>query len=142
MIRIEFTEEEKQALHHERFHHPHPRVKQKMEALWLKSQGLTHQEIRRLTCISKPTLCAYLKDYQEGGIEKLKEVNFYRPTSELAEYTSTIETYFRENPPATVKEATAKIEDLTGIKRSETQVRQFLSTLGIVASKPAAPSSG
>jgi len=30
---MQFTEEEKNALHHERFHHPHPRVQQKMEAL-------------------------------------------------------------------------------------------------------------
>jgi len=131
MITIEFTEEEKQALHHERFHHPHPRVQQKIEAIWLKSQGLAHQEFCRLTGISKPTLCAYLKDYQEGGIEKLKEVNFYRPTSELAAHASSLETYFREHPPASVKEAAAKIEELTGIKRSETQVRKFMKSLGM-----------
>ena len=131
MITIEFTEEEKQTLHHERFHHPHPRVQQKMEAVWLKSQGLAHQEICRLTCISKPTLCTYLKDYQEGGIEKLKAVNFYRPTSELAVHASTLEGYFREHPPASIKEAAAKIEELTGIKRSETQVRHFLTSLGM-----------
>jgi transposase len=131
MITIEFTEEEKQALHHERFHHPHPRVQQKMEAVWLKSQGLSHQQVCRLTCISKPTLCAYLKSYQEGGIEKLKTVNFYRPASELAVHASTLETYFREHPPASIKEAAAKIEELTGIKRSETQVRQFMTSLGM-----------
>ena len=131
MITIEFTEEEKRDLHHGRFHYPHPRARQKMEAVWLKSQGLAHQEICRLTCISKPTLWAYLKDYQERGIEKLKVVNFYRPESELAAYASTIETYFRENPPASIKEAAAKIEDLTGIKRSETQVRKFLISLGM-----------
>ena len=45
MITIEFTEEDTQALHHERFHHPHPRVQKKMEALWLKSQELPHKEI-------------------------------------------------------------------------------------------------
>jgi hypothetical protein len=55
MITIEFTEEEKQALPHERFHHPHPRVQQKMEAVWLKSQELPHHTICQLTCISKPT---------------------------------------------------------------------------------------
>lgn len=131
MITIEFTEEEQQALHYERFHHPHPRVQQKMEAVWLKSQGLSHQEICRVTCISKPTLCSYLKDYQEGGIEKLKAVNFYQPKSELVAHTSTIETYFREHPPASIKEAAAKIEELTGIKRSDTQVRHFLTSIGM-----------
>jgi hypothetical protein len=53
MIEIEFTEEEMQALNYERYHHPHPRVQRKMEALWLKSQGLSHKDICRLTGIKR-----------------------------------------------------------------------------------------
>jgi transposase len=131
MISIEFTEEDKQALHHERFHHPHPHVQKKMEALWLKSQELPHKEICRLTCISKPTLCQYLKDYQLGGIEHLKTLNFYQPQSELAAHHDTLEAYFREHPMTGVKEAMATIEELTGIKRRETQVRHFIPSLGM-----------
>jgi len=37
-----------------------------------------------------------------------------------------LETYFRENPPASIKEAQKEIEEITGVKRSETQVREFL----------------
>ena len=48
MLRLEFSEADKQALNHERYHHPHPRVQQRMEALWLKSQGLAHQRIATL----------------------------------------------------------------------------------------------
>ena len=33
MIQIDFTPEDIDALHHERFHHPHPRVQEKMEAV-------------------------------------------------------------------------------------------------------------
>jgi len=106
-----------------------------MEAIWLKSQGLQHNEICRLTCISKPTLCSYLKDYKEGGIDKLKEVNFYRPQSVLQEYKSTLETYFHDNPPSTIKEGMAKIEEITEIKRSETQVRKFLKSMGMKCRK-------
>ena len=135
MITIEFTEKEKQSLHYERFHHPHPRVQLKMEAIWLKSQELPHNEICRLTCISKPTLCSYLKDYKDGGINKLKEINFYRPKSVLQDHKSTLETYFRDNPPSTIKEATAKIKEIAGIKRSETQVRQFMKSMGMKCRK-------
>jgi len=131
MISIEFTKEDKQALHHERFHHPHPRVQKKMEALWLKTQELPHKEICRLTCISKPTLCQYLKDYQLGGIEQLKTINFYQPQSELAAHHDTLEAYFRGHPMTGVKEAMATIEKLTGIKRSETQIRHFITSLGM-----------
>ena len=39
MIRIEFTEEAVDKLRYERFHHPHPRLQRKMEALLLKSEA-------------------------------------------------------------------------------------------------------
>jgi transposase len=135
MIQIEFSEEEKQALNHERYYYPHPPVQRKMEAVWLKSQGLPHHEICRLADLSPHTLCDYLRDYQSGGIEKLKETNFYQPTSDLEEHRDTLEDYFRQHPPATIKEAAAKIKDLTGIERKETQVRAFLKSLGMKCRK-------
>ncbi|PXF60747.1 MAG: IS630 family transposase, partial [Candidatus Methanogaster sp.] len=126
MIKIKFTEEEIKALDYERYHHPHPRVQRRMEALWLKSQKISHNQICQLAGISSNTLTDYFRKYKECGIEGLKEVNFYQPQSELRQYTTTIEAYFREHPPASVKEAMAKIEELTGIKRSENRVREFL----------------
>ena len=57
MIHIEFSESDITALEYERYHHPHPHVQRKMEVLYLKSQGLSHQDIRRLCRIkSKTTL--------------------------------------------------------------------------------------
>jgi DNA-binding CsgD family transcriptional regulator len=43
-----------------------------MEVLWLKSQKIPHQKICQLAGISPNTLLTYLRDDQEGGIEKLK----------------------------------------------------------------------
>ncbi len=131
MIHLEFSEEDKQALYYERFHHPHPRVQKKMEALWLKSQEISHQQISQLAGISPNTLRSYLREYQEGGIEKLKEINFYRPQSQLEEHRATLKDYFQKNPPATMNEAVNKIEELTRIKRSPTQVRKFLKSMGM-----------
>jgi hypothetical protein len=45
MIKLDFTDAEKAALEYERYHHPHPRVQRKMEALWLKSQQVPHRQI-------------------------------------------------------------------------------------------------
>jgi transposase len=141
MTRLDFVEAEKQAFYYQRFHHPHPFVQRKMETLWLKSQGLPHHEIARLAGITENTVRAYLHEYQEGGLEALMTVSFHHPTSELAAHQSTIEEYFREHPPATSKEAAARIEELTGIRRSPTQVRAFLRSIGMrfrkVASIPA-----
>lgn len=135
MYKVSFSEAEKETLKKERYYHSHPRVRQKMEVLWLKSQGLSHQEICRLAGITGPTLCSYLKAYKAGGIEELKQLNFYRPESKLLEHREKIESYFRENPPATIKEAMAKIEELTELKRSETQVREFLKFIGMKCRK-------
>jgi len=43
MIQIHFSDEEIEALKCERYHHPHPRVQRKMEALLLKSQNIAHK---------------------------------------------------------------------------------------------------
>jgi len=135
MIQLEFNEAEAEALNHERYHHPHPRVQRKMEALWLKSRGLRHKEICRLTGISSATLTSYLRTYQGGGLEAIKEVKFYRPASELQAYRGTLEEYFRAHPPATAKEAMEKIEQLTGVRRSPDRVRVFLKSMGMQCRK-------
>ncbi len=70
MMTIEFSEADIEALDHERFNHPHPKVRRKMEALYLKANGLKHHEICRLCAISKHPLVTWLKQYTLGGIER------------------------------------------------------------------------
>lgn len=131
MDKIEFTTTEREALHYWRFHHPHPRVQRKMEALYLHSQGLAPEDIWRLCAISKTTFYRYLHAYHEGGIEKLQEVSLPRRQSALAGYRSSIEADLRQRPPASVAEAAARIAQLTGLERRPTQVRRFLKSLGM-----------
>lgn len=132
MIKINFTETEINQLKYERYHHPHPRVQRKMEALLLKSQGqLAHKDIAFLTGVCPNTLRTYLREYQIGGINRLKKINFYQPKSELKQYHKSLEDYFQKNPVASINEAASKIEELTGIKRSPTRIRQFLKSLGL-----------
>ena len=125
-IQLEFTPEIIAVLNRERYRYFVPLVQRRMEALWLKSHGLPHWQIAELVDVTENTLREYFEMYQAGGIEKLKEVTFYRPKSELETYTGTLEAYFQANPPATIKEAQSEIEALTGVRRSETQVREFL----------------
>jgi transposase len=131
MLQLTFTNEDIQQLHYERFHHPHPHVQRKMEALYLKSQGYPHWEICQLVQVSEPTLLSYLRDYQAGGIEQLKVLKFYRPQSELKQHQESLEAYFRQHPPKTLAQAAAKIEELTGIRRSREQIRHFLKSIGM-----------
>lgn len=131
MLTLHFTESDQQQLHHERFHYPDPRVQLKMEVLYLKSQGLAHQEIARLTRLSQRTVHRYLHAYREGGIAALKHPGAGGSTSVLATPASSLKDYFAQHPPHTIKEAQAAIERRTGIRRSVTQVRAFLQRLGL-----------
>jgi transposase len=131
MIHIDFTSEQIDALHHERFHHPHPRVQLRVEAVYLKSQGLPHQDTCRLTRISENTLRSYLRQFQAGGVERPKRTDWAGTESELGEHRETLEDHSRDHPPRSTAEAAAEIERLTGIRRGPTQVGQFLKGMGL-----------
>lgn len=135
MIQIEFSPEAIEQLHYERYHHPHPQVQKKMEVLYLKSHNLPHHDICRLCRICKTTLVSYLKQYKAGGIEQLKQLNYTGQPSKLNAHASTVEAYFKAHPPRTVTDAQAKIEQLTGIKRSPSQIRAFLKRIGMKCRK-------
>lgn len=131
MLKIPFSEADIEALQYWRFQHPDPRIQRRMEALYLRSQRVAAGEIPRLCGISKASFHRYLQAYVTGGIEPLKHLAPRQPRSALHPHRGTIEAEFRQRPPATVAEAAARIEALTGIVRKPTQVRQFLKALGM-----------
>jgi transposase len=131
MIKVKFSEQDLETIKHERFNHPVPRVQRRMEVLWLKSQGFSHQQICKIAGVCDNAVTKYLRLYLHGGLDNVKKVNFYRPKSELENHSDSIEQYFRDNPVASLAEAAAKIEELTGIRRSRNQVSVFLRKLGM-----------
>lgn len=132
MAQLAFSEADQQALHNERFEHPHPRVQQRMEVLWLISQGLTYAEAARLGGVSEATADRYVAIYRQGGLGGLRELNWGKSSvSELMEYKDSLEELFRQNPPHTVAEACQRIKDATGIERKPTQVRAFLKKCSV-----------
>jgi len=130
MITINLTSKIIAKLQYLRYNHPHPRVQQRVEVLLLKSKNLPHNEIARLTDLSVNTITSYLKLYQQFSLDGLEQINFYQPKSDLVEYTATIKEYFNQNPPSSINEAMGKIEELTGLKRSPTQIRKYLLKIG------------
>ena len=131
MLKLEYSTEAVAALRYWRFHHPQPLVQLKMEGVLFRSQGVPNEQIQHICGISKATLYRYLHEYQDGGVERLKEVHVARQESALLPQRTTLEEHFRAHPPATVAAAAAQIEALTGIKRGLTQTRQFLRKLGM-----------
>jgi transposase len=130
MIKITFSHEDLEALRYWRFQHPDPRIQLRMEALYLRRQGVAKGEILQLCGMSKASFHRALNAYLHGGIDALKRIDHDRPRSVLHNHGTTLETYFRQHPPATVAAAAATSAELTGMVRKPTQVRQFLKTLG------------
>ena len=119
-IQFEFSPEIVEELNDQRYNHLSPLVQRRMDALRLKVHGMLHKEI------AENTLRDYFELYQQGGLERLKEVNYYQPESELKEHIVSLEEYFQKRAPATIKQAQSAVEIITGIRRSETQIREFL----------------
>ncbi len=77
MRAIHFTPEMRQALAHDRYHHPDPRVQRKMEVLWLKSHDLPRDRIATLAGVSRRTVQRYIDQYIEGGLPRLRQGHWY-----------------------------------------------------------------
>ena len=131
MLRFDFTTEQIEALKYQKFHHPHLRVRRKMEALLLKSKGLPHAVIAELVGVSANTLLRYFRQFQAGGVTALEQLNFYQPISALEPFKPAIIAHFQAHPFVSINHAKAEIETLTGISRCPTQIRDFLVKLGI-----------
>lgn len=125
-IQFEFSPEILKELNYQRYNHLSPLVQRRMDALRLKAHGILHKEIAGIIGIAENTLRDYFELYQQGGIEKLKEIHYYQPESELKEHIVSLEAHFRDHPPATIKQAQHEVEVITGVVRSETQIREFL----------------
>src|SRR5947209_19083217 len=97
MRRFTFTPQVLDTIRRERSHHPHPRVQQKMEVLWLKSQGFTHEAIARLADVSRRTVQRYLDAFAAGGLAHVRRLPWQGKANELAAHHASLEDYFVEH---------------------------------------------
>jgi transposase len=128
MREFTFADDDLKAIAHERYHNPHPLVQRKMEVLWLKDHGLPHRQIADLAGVSLRTVQRYLDDYLDGGLKQVRRCLWRGPSTVLLQHEHSIQEYFWDHPPRTIKEAAKVIEEQTGVRRGLTQVRAFLKT--------------
>jgi hypothetical protein len=118
--------EDLDAIRHDRFHHPHPRVQLKMEVLWLESLDRPHAEIATLAGTSVRSVQRFLGEYRQGGLDRVRALGWRGKPNELARHHETLEAHFLEHPPRSVLEAQEAIERIAGVRRGLTPVRAFL----------------
>jgi transposase len=138
MRNITFSEADVQAIAHERFHHPDPRVQRSMEILWAKHLGFTHDWIAAVADVSRSTVQRCLTAYVQGGLERIRDVPTKTPRGELDAHRVSLAETLKAQPVRSVKHAQHLIEERTGIRRGLTQVRLFLHRLGLAPRKVAA----
>ena len=124
MREFTFSDEQLAQIRRDRARHPHPRVQQKMNVLWLKSRGPTHDRIVADTSLR--TVQRVLTEFLEGGLDSVRQTRWEGKRAELDDHAPALEDHFLENPPRSTREAQAEIERLTGVRRGLTQVREFL----------------
>ncbi len=116
---------------YDREHHPNPIVRRKMLVLWAVHLGHTRQQAADIAHVGVATAARNITLYRNGGLDLLRQgqPRLYQRT-ELVHHTSCIVESLTEKTVRTIAEATQRIHEITGIKRSRTQVRIFLASLG------------
>jgi transposase len=130
-LRVELTEEQQQVVNSERDTHPQEHVRRKMLVVWLLHCGLTRDKVAEIVGLGRATVQRYVAAFREGGLDGLRAWGVQGPVSDLAAHTERIREEFTRQPARSIAEACERIEQLTGIRRQPSQVRQFLKAMGL-----------
>src|SRR3990167_3398477 len=110
------------------FRHLHPEVQRKCLAVLLLSFLFSVRLVALILDISPASVRNYRNKYKKGGVEDIKKNNHKGKRSSLHDHAYSMEDEFDKRPPASIKEAAARIEKITKVKRSLKAVRHFLKT--------------
>lgn len=131
-LRVQLSEDEQRLLMEQRESHADPYVRRRMWVLWLLHHGVSREQAARLVGVARSTVERFVAQYRTGGLAGLCQRGERRkPTSDLGVHQGLIRQSFEAQPVRTVAEACQRIEDLTGIRRGPTQVRNFMKCMGM-----------
>jgi transposase len=121
-----FSEVVVEEIARDRYRHPDPRVQERMEILWLKFRNVTHERVAELANVSRSTVQRTLRIFAAQGLDGVRSFGWKGQPSALTPHRAMIEEEFRQHPPHTAHEAARRIEELTGVQRKPSRVREFL----------------
>ena len=113
---------------HDLYLHPHPVVRRRALILLLKSQNVAHHKIAFIANVCENTVRQCLQDFLCAGITQLETLNFRRPQGRLHAFEAPVRSYFDKTPPATIAQACADLERITGVCLKNTQMRDVVQT--------------
>ena len=104
----------------------------------LSEEKIDVETISQIVGVSERQVRNYHKIHEKQGVFALTNNSRHRPVSELKAFEDIIWENLSASPVATAREACERIESLTGIRRSPTQVRAFMHSIGLKPLKVAA----
>jgi len=102
------------------------RVRIRAMALNMHLNMISVSIIAKTLCTSEKSVYKYIQNYNKNGVLGLLQENPNRPKSDLESYSDQIIESLENEPCATINECCKRIENITGIKRSPTQVTTFI----------------
>ena len=132
MLQINLSKAEIQRLNYERFYYPCPIVQKRFHAVYMKAiVKASNTTIGLLTGLNRQSVSHWIQVYQTEGFDALYQFNYGTNKSELENHSMSILQSFTDHPPMSACEAKSRIEKLTGISRSPSQVRTFMKKHGL-----------
>lgn len=107
-------------------------------SILLSKENIGTKTISQVVGVSERQVRNHQKAYEKEGADALLKDRRYRPVSELESHKDVIKEALVSKPVATASEASERIYELTGIKRSPSQTRVFMRHLGLKPLKVAA----
>lgn len=129
---LNISEAEIAVLNYERFNYPSAMIQKRIHAVYLKAAlSWPNSTIHLVTGLYSNGISFWVNEYKKNGLAGLLSNNYGTNKSELENHSTSFLTCFEQQPPMTATEAAERIFEMSGIKRSEQQVRVFMKRHGL-----------
>jgi len=129
---INISQAEIEQLNYERFAYPQPMVQKRILSVYLKGAfNYSNQSIGLIADLHPNTVSYWIGVYKESGYQGLLTNNYGTNASELEVHSESILSSFSQQPPINAADAAERIREMTGITRSEQQIRTFMKRHGL-----------
>jgi transposase len=119
-------------LSYERYAYPHPMIQKRIFSVYLKViSTFSNQQIGFITGLHPNTISHWITVYERQGYGGLLCNNYGTNQSELQEHSECILTCLGQQPPRSAAEAAQRILEMTGVERSQQQIRTFMKRHGL-----------
>src|SRR5688572_17818032 len=123
-LQFNISEAEIERLSYERYAYPQPMIQKRIFSVYLKAvTTFSNQDIGFITGLHANTVAHWIKVYEQKGYEGLLTNNYGTNSSALEQHSQSVLNSFTGQPPLSAREAAERIKEMTGLERSDEQVR-------------------